>query len=64
MREITIPVFLALTLLGGCGDITGGNVVVKGTGSEEFLSYERVLGWATRCFWGYPRAPSSHDILA
>ncbi len=54
MREITIPVFLALTLLGGCGDITGGNVVVKGTGSEEFLKLRAGPGLGYKVLLGLP----------
>ena len=54
MRKITISVILALTLIAGCSEITGGNVVVKGTGTEEFLKLRAGPGLGYKVILGLP----------
>ena len=54
MRQITIPVLLALLLVASCAEMTAGRAVVKGTGPDELLKLRAGPGLGYKIVLGLP----------
>ena len=54
MRNLALPLLLALTLLANCVEMSSGSTVVKGAGSHDLLKLRAGPGLGYKVIVGLP----------